>query len=100
MCRPSSAPIGPGKSSAGRWRSSFSATAATAGCAARSMKKPMLRRVITSLLLLAFGLPGLLFGGPLYFLVADFYLVLAAWEYGGMSQAGALRASPPTVMGG
>jgi len=60
----------------------------------------MLRRFVTSVLLLAFGLPGLLFGGPLYFLAADFYLVLAAWEYVDMSRASGLSASRPLVVGG
>ena len=60
----------------------------------------MLRRFITSVLLLVFGLPGLLFGGPLYFLVADFYLIVAAWEYVEMSRADGLRASRALVVGG
>lgn len=60
----------------------------------------MLRRTLTSLLLLAFGLPGLLFGGPLYFLVVDFYLLLAAWEYVDMTRAVGSRASRPLVVGG
>jgi len=60
----------------------------------------MLRRLITSLLLLVFGLPGLLFGGPLYFLVADFYLLVAAWEYVEMAHAAGWHASRPLVVGG
>ena len=60
----------------------------------------MLRRFGTSLLLLAFGLPGLLFGGPLYFLVADFYLIFAAWEYVDMTWASGWHASRPLVVGG
>jgi phosphatidate cytidylyltransferase len=60
----------------------------------------MLRRFITSILLLVFGLPGLIFGGPLYFLVADFFLLFAAWEYVEISRASGWRASRPLVVGG
>jgi phosphatidate cytidylyltransferase len=51
-------------------------------------------------LLLACALPGLLFGGPLYFLAADFVLVMAAWEYVDMARGSDLQASRPVVIGG
>src|SRR3954471_13335272 len=76
------------------------ATGAMGVCAPLSTRKRMLRRTLTSLLLLAFGLPGLLFGGPLYFLVVDFYLLLAAWEYIEMTRAVGSHASRPLVVGG
>lgn len=60
----------------------------------------MLRRLVTSILLLVFGLPGLLFGGPLYFLVADFYLLIAAWEYVDLARASGVRPSRVLVVGG
>ena len=60
----------------------------------------MRRRALTSLLMIIFGLPGLLIGGPFYFLVAAIFLGIAAWEYVDMAHAGGFRASRPLVVGG
>lgn len=60
----------------------------------------MRRRAVTSLLMLAVGLPGLLIGGPFFFLVVVAIIGMAAWEYVDMSYAGGTRASRPLVVGG
>jgi phosphatidate cytidylyltransferase len=60
----------------------------------------MLRRIITSILLIVFALPGPIVGGPFYFLVVDFFLVMAAWEYVDMSRATGVHPSRPLVVGG
>ncbi|MGC8857079.1 MAG: phosphatidate cytidylyltransferase [Anaerolineae bacterium] len=41
----------------------------------------MLRRTVTAILLLLLGLPAVLLGGRLYFLLIAIFLVGAAWEY-------------------
>jgi len=46
------------------------------------------------------GLPGLLIGGPVYFLAAAFVLAIAAWEYVDLLYAGGVRASRIIVVGG
>ena len=51
-------------------------------------------------MMIVLGVPGLLIGGPFFFLAADFFLVLAAWEYVDMSQASGSRASRLLVVGG
>lgn len=60
----------------------------------------MRNRAVTSLLIIVLGLPGLLIGGPFYFLVAAIFLSIAAWEYVDMVHAGGFRASRPLVVGG
>lgn len=60
----------------------------------------MLKRTITSLLLLAIGFPAVVFGGLPYFLLIGFFLIAAAWEYVGMFQAVELRPSRLVVVGG
>src|SRR5687768_16250104 len=64
------------------------------------MKRPMLRRFMTSILLVVFALPGPIVGGPFYFLVAGFFLVVAAWAYVDMSRATGVHPSRPLVVGG
>src|SRR5687767_10380545 len=46
-----------------------------------STRLPMLRRVFTALVLAAFGLPAIIYGGLFYFLLLAAILVGAAWEY-------------------
>jgi phosphatidate cytidylyltransferase len=60
----------------------------------------MLKRTITSLLLLVIGFPAIAFGGVLYFLLMGFLLGAAAWEYVGMFQAVELRPARLVVVGG
>jgi phosphatidate cytidylyltransferase len=60
----------------------------------------MRRRLLTGLFITLIGLPGLLIGGPFYFLVAEIFLVIAAWEYVDIAQASGSRASRPLVVGG
>lgn len=60
----------------------------------------MRRRAITSVLMVVLGLPGLLIGGPLYFLVAAVFSGIAAWEYVDMAHGSGSRASRPLVVGG
>jgi phosphatidate cytidylyltransferase len=60
----------------------------------------MRRRALTSILIIVLGLPGLLIGGPFYFLVAVVFLCIAAWEYVDMAHSGGFRASRAMVVGG
>jgi phosphatidate cytidylyltransferase len=60
----------------------------------------MRRRTVTSVLMVVLGLPGLLIGGPLYFLVAAIFIGIAAWEYVDMAHASGSHASRPLVVGG
>ena len=60
----------------------------------------MRRRAITSVLMVVLGLPGLLIGGPLYFLAAAVFIGIAAWEYTDMAHASGSDASRPLVVGG
>ncbi len=60
----------------------------------------MRRRALTSLLMIVLGLPGLLIGGPFYFLVVAVFLGIAAWEYVDMAHSGGFHASRPLVVGG
>jgi phosphatidate cytidylyltransferase len=46
------------------------------------------------------GLPGLLIGGPFYFLIAAVFLGIAAWEYVDMAHSGGFLASRVLVVGG
>jgi len=41
----------------------------------------MLRRTLTALVLVAIGLPGIIYGGIYYFLLITIFLVGSAWEY-------------------
>lgn len=60
----------------------------------------MRRRAFTSILMVVLGLPGLLIGGPFYFLVAAIFLGIAAWEYVDIAHGSGSRASRPLVVGG
>lgn len=60
----------------------------------------MRRRALTSVLIVVFGLPGLIFGGPFYFVVAALFLGIAAWEYVDMARASGAQASRLLVVGG
>jgi phosphatidate cytidylyltransferase len=44
----------------------------------------MAKRTITALVLFAIGLPALIFGGILYYIVIGFFVTVAAWEYASM----------------
>ena len=60
----------------------------------------MRRRAVTSLLIVVLGLPGLLIGGPVYFLAVAVFLGIAAWEYVDMAHSSGCHASRPLVIGG
>lgn len=60
----------------------------------------MLRRTITSIVLLVVGFPVLIFGGLPYFLFVGFLLVAAAWEYVDLFCAVEARPSRWLVVGG
>ncbi|HZJ22749.1 MAG TPA: phosphatidate cytidylyltransferase [Anaerolineales bacterium] len=47
----------------------------------------MLRRTLTALVLVAIGLPGIIFGGVFYFVLMTIFLVGGAWEYVRMYRA-------------
>src|SRR5215207_6803373 len=51
------------------------------------MKPPMLRRTLTALVLVAIGLPGIIYGGVFYFVLMTIFLVGGAWEYVRMYRA-------------
>lgn len=60
----------------------------------------MLKRTLTSLIILVIGLPALAFGGLPYFLLVGFLLIAAAWEYATMFQAAGYHPSRPILLGG
>jgi len=60
----------------------------------------MRRRAVTSVLIVTLGLPGLIIGGPVYFLAVAIFLGIAAWEYVDMAHSSGCRASRPLVVGG
>jgi phosphatidate cytidylyltransferase len=47
----------------------------------------MLRRTLTALVLVAIGLPGIIYGGVYYFILITIFLVGSAWEYVRMYRA-------------
>lgn len=60
----------------------------------------MLKRTISSLAILAIGLPVLMLGGFPYFLLIGFLLLTAAWEYSLMFQSAHHQPSRPVLLGG
>ncbi len=60
----------------------------------------MVKRTITSLVLLAVGMPALLFGGIPFFLLMGFFIVTAAYEYTRLFHAVEIEASIPITVGG
>ncbi len=60
----------------------------------------MLRRLVTSLLLLAIIVPAIAFGGPLYFLLVGFFIVTASFEYLQMFRAANYQLSGLITVGG
>jgi phosphatidate cytidylyltransferase len=60
----------------------------------------MLKRTITSIVLLLIGFPVLIFGGLPYFLFVGFLVVAAAWEYVDLFLAAEARPSRWLVVGG
>ncbi len=60
----------------------------------------MHKRTISSLAILAVGLPVLMFGGIPYFLLISFLLVAAAWEYSNMFQVAHHKPSRLVLLGG
>ncbi len=60
----------------------------------------MLRRLITSLLLLALIVPAVVFGGVVYFLLVSFFIVTASWEYVQMFRSAKFLPSVPITVGG
>ncbi len=60
----------------------------------------MIRRVTTSLLLLALIVPAIVLGGVIYFLYVSFFILMAAWEYVQMFRLVQYRPSPVLTVGG
>jgi phosphatidate cytidylyltransferase len=60
----------------------------------------MRKRTLTSLIILAIGLPALAFGGLPYFLLIGFLLIAAAWEYAAIFQTAGYHPSRPVLLGG
>jgi phosphatidate cytidylyltransferase len=63
-------------------------------------KRTMLRRTITAILLLLLGLPAVLLGGSLYFLLIVIFLLGAAWEYVHIFRKVGYEANLPLTLGG
>lgn len=57
-------------------------------------------RVIAALILAAIGIPAVILGGMLYFLVITLFLCLAAWEYVQLFKTAGFQASSLFVVGG
>ncbi|HZD40275.1 MAG TPA: phosphatidate cytidylyltransferase, partial [Terriglobales bacterium] len=70
-----------GKSISVRWKLLPGATVDMGRSHRMSMRPPVLRRVFTSLVLAAVGLPAIIYGGLFYYLLMTVFLVGAAWEY-------------------
>ena len=60
----------------------------------------MVRRLITSLILLAVGMPALLFGGVPFFILMGFFIVMAAYEYVMLFHAAQIEPSKWITVGG
>jgi len=60
----------------------------------------MVKRTTTALLLLAVGMPALLFGGIPFFLLIGFFIVMAAYEYTQLFRAMELEPSTWITVGG
>ena len=60
----------------------------------------MVRRVITSLALLAIGMPALLLGGYPFFIFLGFFIVVAAYEYTRLFRAVEIEPSTWVTVGG
>jgi len=60
----------------------------------------MVRRLITSLILLAVGMPALLFGGVPYFIFMGFFIVMATYEYTVLFRAVGIQPSTWVTVGG
>src|SRR5215471_18443940 len=60
----------------------------------------MVRRLATSLLLLALVVPAIVFGGVIYFLYVSFFIVMSAWEYVQMFRAVKYQPSALLTVGG
>jgi len=60
----------------------------------------MLKRVLAALVLAAFGIPAIIFGGVPYFIVIAVFLGMAAWEYVRIFHAVNLAPSMPLTVGG
>jgi phosphatidate cytidylyltransferase len=60
----------------------------------------MVKRVITTLILLAFGMPALLFGGVPYFILLGFFILVAAYEYTQLFRAMNIQPSTWITVGG
>jgi CDP-diglyceride synthetase len=60
----------------------------------------MVKRTITALILLAFGMPALLFGGVPYFVFLGFFILMAAYEYTQLFRAMKIEPSRWITVGG
>lgn len=60
----------------------------------------MVKRTVTALILLAFAMPALLFGGVLFFIFLGFFIVVAAYEYTQLFRAMKLEPSMVITVGG
>jgi phosphatidate cytidylyltransferase len=60
----------------------------------------MVRRLITALVLLAIGMPALLFGGVLFFIFLGFFIVMAAYEYTRLFRGVQIKPSTWITVGG
>jgi len=60
----------------------------------------MLRRTLTALVLVAIGLPGIIYGGVFYFVLMTIFLVGGAWEYVRMYRAVQYEPSEILTVGG
>jgi phosphatidate cytidylyltransferase len=60
----------------------------------------MLKRVVTSLVLAAIGIPAIIFGGVFYFVVMAFFVTVAAWEYSQMFRSAGYNPARTLIVGG
>ena len=60
----------------------------------------MLRRTLTALVLVAIGLPGIIYGGAVYFVLMTIFLVGGAWEYVRMYRAVQYESHEILTVGG
>jgi len=60
----------------------------------------MVKRTVTALILLAFGMPALLFGGVPYFVFLGFFILVATYEYTKLFQAMKIEPSRWITVGG
>jgi phosphatidate cytidylyltransferase len=66
----------------------------------KNTRLPVLKRTLTSLVMIAVGLPAIIYGGVFYFLLMGGFLVVGAWEYVRLYRAVKYEPNELVMVGG